>query len=77
MNTYEPNAGAAVGGMLLVLSFLIVGYFIPMVIAIARRHRNVAPITIVNVFFGWSVLGWFIALIWAFTSDVYPPAAKT
>jgi len=70
MNTYDPVTFVPVA--LLVIAALIAGYFIPTVVAVVRRHRNIAPIALINVFFGWSVLGWFVALIWSFTADVYP-----
>jgi hypothetical protein len=28
------------------------------------------PIFILNLFFGWSLLGWVICLAWSFSSDV-------
>lgn len=43
-------------------------YFIPAIIAIARRHHNAMAIFLTNLFLGWSVIGWIVALIWAFTS---------
>jgi len=29
------------------------------------RHRNRVAILIVNCFFGWTLVGWVISLIWA------------
>jgi hypothetical protein len=43
-------------------------YFLPAIIAFARHHQNKVPIALVNLFFGWSGLGWIVALIWTFTS---------
>ena len=43
-------------------------YFVPTVIALLRRHRTM-QVLLVNLFFGWSVIGWIIALIMAFGSD--------
>jgi len=45
-----------------ILSFVI--YFIPSLIAISTNHRNKLPIFILNLFFGWSLIGWVVALIW-------------
>ena len=42
-------------------------YLTPTLIALARRHNNIAPILIVNFFLGWTFVGWVISLTWAFT----------
>ena len=53
-------------GFLLTLFLL---YLLPTFIAFARGHRNRVPILLVNLFLGWSFLGWLVALIWSFTSN--------
>jgi hypothetical protein len=40
-------------------------YFIPSWIAGSRNHPNSWPIFIVNLFLGWTYIGWVIALAWA------------
>ena len=51
--------------------FMLTLYFIPTGVALMRRHNNFIPILLVNLFFGWVVgLGWIVALIWSFTSNV-------
>ena len=51
--------------------FLLLLYFLPTIIG---RHRSDATkIFIVNLFFGWTFIGWVIALIWACASDRYVP----
>lgn len=52
------------------LFFAVVIYFIPSLIARARDHNNLIPIFIVNLFFGWSFLGWVVSLVWSFTNNV-------
>ena len=44
-------------------------YFLPTTIADEKRHKNTTAIFIVNLFFGYTVIGWVIALIWALTED--------
>jgi hypothetical protein len=40
-------------------------YFTPAMIADARGRKDALPITLVNVLLGWTVIGWFAALVWA------------
>ena len=46
-------------------------YFLPALVAHRRRKRNVASIFVVNLFFGWTLLGWVGCLAWALALD-YP-----
>lgn len=41
---------------------LVVVYFIPAIVAIVGRHRRWLLITLIDLLFGWTVIGWFIAL---------------
>ena len=45
-------------------------YFVPVVIAYVRKHNNFVAICILNVFAGWTFLGWLAALLWSLNSDV-------
>lgn len=49
--------------VLVVLGVLI--YFIPGMTASYRKHPQEKPIIIINLFLGWTFLGWIIALAWA------------
>ncbi len=53
--------------IVMVVGFLIVGfmYFLPTVIAAGRRKRNAGAIFVLNLFLGWSLIGWVLALVWA------------
>jgi hypothetical protein len=42
-------------------------YLLPSLIAGARHHKNGAPIFALNLFMGWTVIGWVAAFIWALT----------
>ena len=48
-----------------VLIAVVVALFTPAMIAGARRHRSWMAITAVCLFFGWTIVGWLIALIWS------------
>lgn len=54
--------------------FLAVCYFLPAFIAMCRGHRNAVAIFALNVFAGWTFVGWLIALVWAFSASQAPRA---
>lgn len=49
------------------LAIGLIVYFTPSAIAIARGHNNIVPVLVVNFFLGCTLLGWVVALAWAFT----------
>jgi hypothetical protein len=49
---------------------VILAYFVPMIVAHQRRHRQRFAITILNIFAGWTVIGWVGGLVWACTTDI-------
>lgn len=51
------------------LGFALVLYFVPTIIAAYRKHPHTLWIFLINLFFGWSVAGWIIPLLWAFDAD--------
>jgi hypothetical protein len=57
-----PSAGAWI---IVILALLI--YFMPTLIAANRGHHNSLAIFALNLFLGWSFLGWVIAFVWACT----------
>ena len=44
-------------------------YFLPTFLAMIRHkrkgHRNENAIVIVNLFLGWTFIGWVVALVWS------------
>lgn len=48
-------------------TWLILGllYFIPVFVARSRAHHQVGSITVINVFLGWTLIGWVVALAMA------------
>ena len=54
--------------MIVFLSLLAVcsgGYFVPTLVAYCREHHNAGAIFFVNLLFGWTIIGWVIALLWS------------
>jgi len=60
-----------VTAMLFLIATLISFVMIPGAVAHDRGHHNEKAIWIMAVLFGWTILGWGIALIWACTNP--PP----
>ena len=40
-------------------------YFLPLIVAVARNHHNGAGISILNLFLGWTLTDWVVALVWS------------
>lgn len=66
----REDAGWIVKRLLIFMIFLPI-YLLPTGVAIFRRHNNLAPIIIVNVFLGIIFIGWVLALAWS-VSDMRP-----
>ncbi|MGD0460857.1 MAG: superinfection immunity protein [Tepidisphaeraceae bacterium] len=43
-------------------------YFLPFIVADQRQHPSAGAIAILNIFLGWTFLGWVVALVWASTA---------
>lgn len=55
--------------MLFLLGMILL-YFLPAIIA--HKKRDFTAIFLVDLLFGWTVIGWIIALIWACGAEVRP-----
>lgn len=45
-------------------------YFLPGMLATSRSHRDNMAIFALNLFTGWTILGWLLSLVWALTGNV-------
>lgn len=52
-----------------IFGFGFVLYFLPAIIAFARSKRDAVSILVLNIFLGWTAIGWVIALVWALKVD--------
>ena len=60
----SSGAGAGIGALLLIV--IIFGfYFLPLIIAASRHVPNVGSVAVINIFLGWTFIGWIIALAMA------------
>ena len=63
------------GGLLFLLVKIIViivslsFYYIPTIIGIIRKKKDIIAIAVLNTFLGWSLVGWVISLVWALKKD--------
>ena len=46
-------------------AILILAYFLPTAMAIAADNKSFGAIFILNLFFGWTLMAWAVALVWA------------
>jgi hypothetical protein len=64
MSALAADASSSGEGLAIVLLAI---YFAPAILATVRRHPKGAGITILNLFLGWTLVGWVLALVWAVT----------
>ncbi len=44
-------------------------YFLPAIIGFYRKKDNKISILMLNLFLGWSLIGWVVAIVWATSKD--------
>ena len=66
---YLERQSSGTGFALFFVAALVLIYFIPATVARSRHKRNATAITVLNVFLGWTFVGWVVALVWACTED--------
>jgi cytochrome c biogenesis protein CcdA len=64
----SAGGGAALLAVLVGLGL----YFLPTIIAVNRKVPNVGSIVVLNVFLGWTFIGWVVALAMAARSRPAP-----
>ena len=53
-------------GAILILAL----YFLPSILAATRRHLSATAIFFLNLFLGWTFVGWVAAFVWACTDHI-------
>lgn len=48
------------GFLFVVTTFLL--YFVPLMVASKRKHHQIGAIAVINIFLGWTFIGWILAL---------------
>jgi hypothetical protein len=54
------------GSALLIIALIL--YFVPAIVAALRQHPQRNAIIALNIFLGWTFIGWVVSLVWALTS---------
>jgi len=54
------------GGVILIIGVAL--YFLPFIVALNRNHHQGGAVFVINLFLGWTVLGWVVALAMACSS---------
>ena len=70
----KPTPDAAEGmvfgtAWVCMLIFAVMAYFLPCLIASSRGVTYRTGIILVNLFFGWTVIGWIVTVVWASTAE--------
>lgn len=47
------------------VAMLLAAYLLPTIVATNRKHHNKGAIAVVNIFLGWTFIGWVVALAMA------------
>lgn len=55
------------GFVILACGFVI--YFIPSIVASQRDHKSSSGVLLLNLFLGWTFVGWVAALVWAASGE--------
>ena len=72
---YEIRGIGMTGAMLVLIFVFLLFYFLPTIVASSRKRHNTGAIFVLNLFLGWSLIGWVVSLVWAVSSD-QPPVAR-
>jgi ABC-type sugar transport system permease subunit len=51
------------------IALLSLFYFLPFAIAFNKGRANTGAIFALNLFLGWSLIGWVVALVWALKEE--------
>jgi hypothetical protein len=51
------------------LTVVVLIYFLPTIVALSRGHLSALAIFLLDLFLGWTLIGWLVALIWSCTGN--------
>lgn len=53
----------------IILVIILLVYFLPTIVVLHKNKHNGCSIIIINIFLGWTFIGWVVALAWACADD--------
>ena len=64
-------------GIVTLTGIVLAIYLIPSYVAFARKVPSSLAIAVLNIFLGWSIIGFIVALVWSLKKyDYVPPALR-
>ncbi len=70
----DPSAMTLIVQLIVWGILLLCVYFIPAIVAKKKKHSNKTAILLLNIFLGWTLVGWVVSLVWAVKK---PPVYQT
>lgn len=71
----SSESGVAGAAMLFFIGAVL--YFLPTINGKSRKHPNMDSIFLLNLFLGWTLIGWVAALVWSASAISKPVEAKS
>lgn len=66
MNESVQDLGTGLFFVIFIIFIII--YFLPTIVALLRKHPSKLGIFFLNLFLGWSFIGWVLSLVWSGTN---------
>lgn len=63
--TNVGKMGVNIGIVIIQIILILIVYLIPTIVACVKKHTYKVGIILLDIFLGWSLIGWVGALIWA------------
>ncbi len=65
INVLASSSGGGGGAAAFLVIIVIGAYFLPTIVAVARKVTNQGSVAVINFFLGWTLIGWVVALAMA------------
>ncbi len=60
----------------ILLAVIVILYLLPTILAYGRDHPYRQRLAVVNILFGWTLIGWILVFLWATLRTVPAEAAR-
>ena len=65
-----------IAGIAFIIGISLIFYFIPSIVAFSRKCPSSLSILALNLFFGWTLVGWVASLVWSLRNYEYSAPTK-